>query len=138
MNRKLHNTVAALLATSGMLALALIAASPMPLHPSTTHEPAFAQAATAKAAKAEALARHIEARAKVLESRLAKTTETADAAGQVAAFAAETATLAVLNEVFDGGSTETASLPVAAKRAQPIRRSRQSVAMPYFSFAPRG
>ena len=137
MNRKLHNTVAALLATTGMLVLALIAASPMPLQPSAP-VPALAEAATAKAARTEAAARHIEARAKLLESRLTKTTEAADAVAQVAAFAAEAATVAVLAEAFDDGSAKAANVPTPVKRALPVRRSRQSVAMPYFSFAPRG
>lgn len=137
MNRKLHNTVAALLATTGMLVLALIAASPMPLQPDATPAPAFAQAAANKADRVEAAARNIEARAKLLESRLTKTTEAADAVAQVAAFAAEAATLAVLAETFDGGSAQVASVPEPTKHT-PIRRSRQSVAMPYFSFAPRG
>ena len=136
MNRKLHNTVAALLATSGMLVLALIAASPMPLQPAAAPVPAYAQASATKADKVEAAARNIEARAKLLESRLAKTTEAADAVAQVAAFAAEAATLAVLAETFDGGA-QAASVPEPAKHT-PTRRSRQSVAMPYFSFAPRG
>ncbi|MCI4567130.1 hypothetical protein [Lysobacter sp. CFH 32150] len=136
MNRKLHNTVAALLATTGMLVLALIAASPMPLQPAAT-APAFAQASANKVDRVEATARNIEARAKLLESRLAKTTEAADAVAQVAAFAAEAATLAVLAETFDGGSAQAASVSKPAEQT-PIRRSRQSVAMPYFSFAPRG
>lgn len=138
MNRKLHNTAAALLATTGMLVLALIAASPMPLQSFATPAPSFAQTTTTKAARVEAAADRIEARAKLLESRLTKTTEAADAVAQVAAFAAEAATVAILAEAFDGESTTATSVPTPVKHTQPIRRSRQSVAMPYFSFAPRG
>ena len=136
MNRKLHNTVAALLATTGLLALALIAASPMPVQPGVAPTPAYAQAATTEATQAEAMARRIEARAEQLESRLAKTTAAADAVAQVAAFSAEAATLAVLADTFDAESTMAVDMQV--EHAKPIRRSRQSVAMPYFSFAPRG
>jgi hypothetical protein len=107
-------------------------------------------APTAKVAKVAAEARHaaeaakrIEARAADLELRLSQTKNTHEAIGEIVGFAAEAATLASIAAAMDGveagdaaivdADTERTNTP-ARKRAH----GRQSVAMPFFSFAPRG
>jgi hypothetical protein len=135
MNRKLHNTASALIATSALLVLSLIAAGPLPQH-AIESAPAFAQA---QAAHNDA-AHRVDARAKLLETRLRRTSDNAEAAAQVAAFVAETATAAVIDEalsqaVAPANASEAAPLPATPHKPH---RSRQSVAMPFFSFAPRG
>jgi hypothetical protein len=89
MNRKLHNTVMALIASSSLFVLGLLSATPA--------VPGFAPLPPAAAAAAFDADR---------------------------AVAAETAA--------DRGDVE------AAPRRHPRRTTRQSVAMPFFSFAPRG
>ena len=111
MNRKLHNTVTALAATTGLLVLSLMAARPVASMDAEPLPPAFAAAPEAHDAQ---VARIVEA-------------------------AAEAATLAAIAAAFAEGKQD-ASLPLAAPAPAPTRttRGRQSVAMPFFSFAPRG
>jgi hypothetical protein len=105
MNRKLHNTTSALLASAGLLVLALVAGSPAPA-PSA----------------AESFAGSVEA--------------TPAAAGLV--LASEAATMAVLAEALDPADASAAGGDAGSVAPRKPRRRHQSVAMPFFSFAPRG
>ncbi len=156
MNRKLHNTVTALFATSGLLVLSLMAANPAPsaseavfaplVQPAATHAPANAKLAkiVAEGRHAAEAAKRIEARAAQLQATLAKTKTNDQAVGEVFGFVAEAATLAALAAAMDGmenpdtfaavDQADAAQAKPAPKRAS----GRQSVAMPFFSFAPRG
>jgi hypothetical protein len=135
MNRKLHNTAAALFASAGLLVLGLIAAAPMPVADADAF---FAtEAAWSRPDRAEAAADRIEARAGFLEQELAASRDATQAVAGVAAFAAEAATLAVMAETLDALEAGEAPKREATPRRKP-RRSHQSVAMPFFSFAPRG
>ena len=147
MNRKLHNTVTALFATSGLLVLSLIAARPLPTQevlvaPAAVHaelrdsDVAAAEAAKARGRHAAEAAKRIEARAAQLEARLAATKNHGEAIGEIVGFAAEAATLAAVATAFDEAQASEPAAPVVKvpKRAG----GRQSVAMPFFSFAPRG
>jgi hypothetical protein len=114
MNRKLHNTVTALFATSGLLALSLMAANPLP------QEVALKPAPTTQLARLEAATARLETQARNL-----------------AGLGAEAATLAAVAEAIDQAEVAKAE----AAPARPARRShrgRQSVAMPFFSFFPKG
>ena len=147
MNRKLHNTVTALFATSGLLVLSLIAARPMPTQdtlvaPAAVHaelrdgDVAAAEAAIARGRHAAEAAKRIEARAAELEARLAATKDHGEALGEIVGFAAEAATLAAVATAFDEAQAVEPAEPVAKVRKR--AGGRQSVAMPFFSFAPRG
>ena len=134
MNRKLHNTVTALVATTGLLVLGLMAANP------AVPAPASFDAQMARLQQdqhAAAAATRIEARAKELEARLAAAKNGADALGEIAGFAAEAATLAAIAAAYDQADALDAA---AVETPKPPRKraSRATVAMPYFSFAPRG
>jgi hypothetical protein len=163
MNRKLHNSVTALFATTGLLVLSLMAANPIRDHfPGADTAPVVQQvpaapapastANVAKASKAAAEARHaaeaakrIEARAADLELRLSQTKNTREAIGEIVGFAAEAATLASIAAAMDGvenGDAAIVDINADTERTTtPARKrphGRQSVAMPFFSFAPRG
>lgn len=137
MNRKLHNTISALFATSGLLVLSLIAATPMSAQ---TAWPAPDQVAQVDAStlRAETAARRMEAQTEVLQVQLEQSANASEALAHVAAFTAETATAAVLAEAFDEASANIEAEPAAPRTRSKPRRNRQSVAMPFFSFAPRG
>ena len=136
MNRKLHNTVTALFATTGLLVLGLMAANPVSPMPAPL-EPQVATAATSR--HAQETAKRIEERAAELQARLAQAKDGSEAIGEVAGFAAEAATMAAIAAAFDQADAFD-NAPIDAEIAKPIRRlhGRQSVAMPFFSFAPRG
>ena len=51
---------------------------------------------------------------------------------------AEAATAAMLAEAFNVAEADIASEPAPPRARSKPRRSHQSVAMPFFSFAPRG
>lgn len=126
MNRKLHNTVTALFATSGLLALSLMAANP------TTADITVKPAPAAQLARVEAAASRLEIRARDLDGELP-----AHAAAELAGLGAQAATLAAVAEALDQadiGKTEAAP----ARPARRSHRGRQSVAMPFFSFFPKG
>jgi len=134
MNRKLHNTVTALVATTGLLVLGLMAA-----HPAAPAPTSFdAQMARVEQTRhSDAAAERIEARARELEARLAAAKNGADALGEIAGFAAEAATLAAIAAAYDQAEaldTQAVETPKPPRK----RASRATVAMPYFSFAPRG
>ena len=147
MNRKLHNTVTALFATSGLLVLSLIAARPLPTQevlvaPAAVHaelrdsDVAAAEAAKARGRHAAEAAKRIEARAAQLEARLAATKDHGEALGEIVGFAAEAATLAAVATAFDEAQAAEPAAPVV--KVPKRTGGRQSVAMPFFSFAPRG
>ena len=136
MNRKLHNTASALFASAGLLVLSLIVAHPMPVA-GVDSRPLAEASADAKVERVEAAARRIEARAATLEAQLATTRDASEAVAGVAAFAAEAATLAVMAETLDAIEAAEAAPHTGTPQRKP-RRSHQSVAMPFFSFAPRG
>ena len=134
MNRKLHNTVTALVATTGLLVLGLMAAHPAAPAP-TSFEAQMARVEQTR--HSDAAAERIEQRAKELEARLAAAKNGADALGEIAGFAAEAATLAAIAAAYDQAEaldTQAVETPKPPRK----RASRATVAMPYFSFAPRG
>ena len=137
MTRKLHNTISALVATSGLLVLSLMAASPVPAE-GTWSSPGHIAQVEASAHRAEATVGAIAAKAKALEASLETSASASEAVVHVAAFTAEAATTAVLAEAFEVAEAdiETERAPQRA-RSKP-RRSHQTVAMPFFSFEPRG
>ena len=140
MTRKLHNTISALVATSGLLVLSLMATSPIPAGPADTSwsSPAHVAHLIRAAERGEAAASRLDAQAQALEAQLEASVEASEAVSHVAAFTAEAATTAVLAEAFEVAEAdiETERAPQRA-RSKP-RRSHQTVAMPFFSFAPRG
>ena len=132
MSRKLHNTVTALIATSGLLVLSLMAASPvsqdvvLPMGPATVEA---AQPADVDLARLDA-AQAWDAEVATIESDFAN----------VVAAAAEAATAAAVAAAFEQARVAEAGRTAQATLA-PRKRAvhgRQSVAMPFFSFAPRG
>jgi hypothetical protein len=126
MNRKLHNTVTALFATSGLLALSLMAGNPVPADMAVKPAPA------AQLARVEVAASRLEAQARDLDRKLQS-----HAAVELAGLTTQAATLAAVAEAIDqaeAAKTETAS----ARPARRSHRGRQSVAMPFFSFFPKG
>jgi|SRR5688572_17428613 len=137
MTRKLHNTISALVATSGLLVLSLMAASPMPAETSWS-SPDYAVQIDASALRAEAAAKRLDAQAKALEARIEASTSASEAVAHVAAFTTEAATAAVLAEAFKVAEADAESEPAPPRARTKPRRSHQSVAMPFFSFAPRG
>ncbi|MUV14994.1 hypothetical protein [Noviluteimonas gilva] len=156
MNRKLHNTVTALFATSGLLVLSLMAANPAPslgeavfspvvATPAAPHAPADAKLAkiVAEGRHAAAAAKRIEARALQLQARIDKAKDGNEKIGEVVGFVAEAATLASIAAAMDGIENPdiVANVDDEVAPAKPVRKravGRQSVAMPFFSFAPRG
>ncbi len=107
MNRKLHNTVTALFATSGLLALTLLAA-----HPLQVQAPAAPQVAGL-----EATARGIQLSA---------------------GLSTQATTLAAIAAAFDGTPAVQAAQHPTLRPVHRSHRGRQSVAMPFFSFFPKG
>lgn len=143
MNRRLHNSYFALLASASTLALCLALALP-------------AQQQTQQQAKARPIALNvgpveftftpsdpnanhgaqIEALTRSIERRADKVESLADAA----ALTAEIATAAALAEaVKSSRSFQSATIDTEQKQARTAaRHRRQTLVMPYFSFAPRG
>lgn len=137
MNRKLHNTISALFATSALLVLSLIAATPMPGRTAWPAQDNVAQAG-ASTHRAATAARRIEAQSEVLQAQLVQSANASEAVAHVAAFTAQAATAAVLAEAFDEPSADIEAEPATPRTRSKPRRNRQSVAMPFYSFAPRG
>ena len=120
MNRKLHNTVTALFATSGLLALSLMAAQPQ-----VAVKPAPA------AQLAEATTAGLETQVRNLDRKLRP-----DPAIGLVGVSAQAAALAAVAEAID--QAEVAKTEAAPARPTRRHRGRQSVAMPFFSFFPKG
>ena len=152
MNRKLHNSVTALVATSGLLVLSLMAANPVSTAAHAVIAPVVVQAPatpapSAKAGKLVVDARHaaeaaarIEARAAELQARLDATKHPSEAVGEIVGFVAEAATLASIAAAMDGieATDAVADQETATPPARKRTHGRQSVSMPFYSFAPRG
>ncbi len=148
-HRHLVNTLSALTATAVMLVATLMVAAPAgtsaapsaarntAANPSSIATPAPRKPFDASAMQAQ----DIEARAEQLAAQLEKTRSASQAIAHVAAFTAEVATVAALTAALDElpESVETADIatpaPIHPTRKQ--KRNRQSLAMPYFSFASR-
>ena len=137
MNRRLHNSYTAMLATGAALALGLMLASPATLNPQPeaiqvqvgalgfSYLPA--KAGVDNAERAKALTRSIERRADHVETL-------ADAAALTAEIATAAALTSSLREIDQADATNDS--PRSANKTR--HRSRQTLAMPYFSFAPQG
>ena len=138
MNRKLHNTLLGLTASASAMALCLALAIPTPKHqPESvalqlgpvdfTFTPS--KAGQTDAQQIEALLRSVEKRA-----------DHADTLAEAATIAAEVAAAAALAGAYQQADAYQAS---AASEEQKQARTasrhrRQTLVMPYFSFAPRG
>jgi hypothetical protein len=139
MNRRLHNSYTAMLATGAALALGLMLASPATLSPNPQPEPIQVQvgalgfsylpakAGVDNAERVKALTRSIERRADHVETL-------ADAAALTAEIATAAALSSSLREIDQADAANDS--PRSANKTR--HRSRQTLAMPYFSFAPQG
>lgn len=158
MNRHFRNTLSAISATAVMLAAVLLVAGPartltVPV-PSEVRLQASAVTAVPAPPRKQATvnamqvrqANDIAIRAERLAAQLEKAKTTGETIAHVAAFTAEVATVTALaaalgdlpDEVETTGIAELAA-PAAtpARRTGSSKRSRQSLAMPFFSFATR-
>lgn len=136
MNRRLQNSFTAMLASASALALCLSLA--MPSAPTSQNGPVALHLgpmevsftpndpAASREDQVEALVRSIEARGNRVESL-------ADAATLTAEIAAAAALAGSLHEARDNAKLETET-----KARTAARHRRQTLVMPYFSFAPRG
>ncbi|GAA5072750.1 hypothetical protein [Lysobacter panacisoli] len=135
MNRRLQNSFTAMLASASALALCLSLAMPSapqqhgpvalnlgPVEVSFTPD----DPAASREDQVEALVRSIEARSDRVESL-------ADAATLTAEIAAAAALAGSLHEARDNAKLQTET-----KARTAARHRRQTLVMPYFSFAPRG
>lgn len=138
MNRKLHNAFLGLTGSAGALALCLALAVPAPKHqPESvalqlgpvdfTFTPS--QGGRTDAQQVEALMRSVEKRA-----------QHADTLAEAATIAAEVAAAAALAGAYQHADAYQASAAdEERKQARTAsRHRRQTLVMPYFSFAPRG
>ena len=137
MNRRLHNSYTAMLAAGAALALGLMLASPATLNPQPeaiqvqvgalgfSYLPA--KAGVENAERVKALTRSIERRADHVETL-------ADAAALTAEIATAAALSSSLREIDQADAANDS--PRSANKTR--HRSRQTLAMPYFSFAPQG
>lgn len=136
MNRKLQNSISALLVSGATMVLALVAANPaLPEAPAAL--PVAAQVAAAPLPLGtEAIARQAEAQAQRIEARAQRVESLADAA----ALTAELATaVALANALENVSAAEPADDEKPHRKARKAKqRNRQALVMPYFSFAPRG
>ena len=151
MNRHFHNTLSAMSATAVMLAAVLILAAPADPLAEPARQASVAEASNVAATPPsgkqddvqamQAQADQIEARAVRLAAQLEQATTTGETIAHVAGFAAEVATVtaltAMLAELPDHIESAEIAEPVPARRTGKHKRSRQSLAMPYFSFASR-
>jgi len=145
------NTLSALSATAVMLVATLMVAAPAGT--SAAHSVAGNEAADASLIATPAASEPVEAnllqgqapdievRAEQLAAQIEKTRSAGQAIAHVAAFTAEVATVAALTAALDKlpESMEAAEIaaPASAQPTRKHKRTRQSLAMPYFSFASR-
>lgn len=164
MNRKLHNSISALMAAGGALVLGLVVMMPVPNPalgspagmaalaadaPATRpleldlgvvkaqigFDRAFVERAKARSSDVVQVARRIEARAQQLES----STSAAGIAAFAGGLASEVADLsAVANTLEPTPAAESASNETKRKAGTAARRNRRNLVMPYFSFLSRG
>ena len=138
MNRKLHNSLSALMATGATLAIALMVAVPaQPLPPQRTSVPlqlgALEIEVTPKVSSKQAAAR-----AEALARRIEQGADQVDTLAEAASLTAEIATAAALAGALEASQDmdDRPSEPRQSSRAR--RHTRQTLVMPYFSFSPRG
>ena len=136
MNRKLQNSISAILVSGATMVLALVAANPaLPEAPAAL--PVAAQVAAAPLSLGtEAIARRAEAQAQRIEARAERVESLADAAALTAELATAVALANALENVSAAESADDEKPHRKARKAK--QRNRQALVMPYFSFAPRG
>ncbi|HEY0662637.1 MAG TPA: hypothetical protein VGD21_15105 [Lysobacter sp.] len=137
MNRKLHNSLSALMATGATLAIALMVAVPAQPLPQRTSVPlqlgALEIEVTPKVSRDQAAAR-----AEDLIRRIEQGADQVDTLAEAASLTAEIATAAALAGALDA-SQEMDDRPSEPRQPNRARRhTRQTLVMPYFSFSPRG
>lgn len=164
MNRKLHNSISALMAAGGALVLGLVIALPSPA-PAASAAPELALlAGDAPATRpvqvelggikarisfdrdfvARARSRHTDVatvarRIEASADRLGQDASVAEVSLFVAGVAGEVADLtAIANAVDPLVAAEPASTETKRKAGTAARRNRRNLVMPYFSFLPRG
>lgn len=142
MNRRLQNTLTALTTSVALLVLGLVAAlpvSPQPtLHvPAETGQVSFALATALDGPVIDDVAVTDDVRRATQvdpgATRAAARTEASRLGAEIAAAAALATALRAASAAADSEDTETLRSPRST-----ARRHRQTVVMPYFSFAPRG
>ncbi len=144
-HRHLGNTMSALSVAAVMLVATMMVAAPA--QPAATRFVAqtatetLATSAEQRQVASLMQAHEIEARAQQLATEIETTRNTGEAIAYVAAFTAEVATVAALTAALDElpKSAETADIaaPAPDHSTRKHKRNRQSLAMPYFSFASR-
>ena len=138
MNRKLHNTFAALIASS-VLMLGLFAAAPVSLQTGAAQaHQVSARQSTTGTGKANAVNATLEP---ALAARLeAVTLQLPRRPGHVEALDAgsEPALVTSIASTLEDTAAAPAALQKTRYKSGKSRRIRQSMAMPFFSFAPRG
>ncbi|MBX9403321.1 hypothetical protein K4L06_18570 [Lysobacter sp. BMK333-48F3] len=153
MNRKLHNSISALMAAGGALVLGLVIALPAPSAPAgqfaaaqsrpleldlglvqarVRFDSAYVERARARSGDLARVAGRIGARAEQLERDGAALAFATGMAGEVADLAAIASTLE------SPAAAEPASTESKRKAGKAARRNRRNLVMPYFSFLPRG
>ncbi|MEG3191440.1 hypothetical protein [Lysobacter sp. D1-1-M9] len=139
MNRKLHNSLTALMASAAVLVLGLVAATPaapsgneVGTQPITYEAPAPASGFDQLTAVARA-----EAAATVIRADLSEIDTLADAAALTAELAAAAALAAAFQQASSAPQDSGDQVPSHPPR-KTTRRNRQTLVMPFFSFAPRG
>lgn len=142
MNRKLHNSLIALSASAAVLVLGLVAATPAaPSDTGLGTRPISYEATTSAIGFDQlAAAARAEAAADGVRADLAEIDTLADAAALTAELAAAAALAAAFQQATSASSAPRDSADQV--RSQPTRkttrRNRQTLVMPFFSFAPRG
>ena len=152
MYRKVHNTMLAFSATGVLLLVGLMAGvpatqAPQPLVRTVAIGPLVLQLKSPAVHSAQALAASIEARAKALEAQIGASKSTADSLAHVVSFAAGVATeTAFLAAFADESSANAATTAIVEEdragaaddrqnQRRHVRRAREALALPYFSFA---
>ncbi|MEI2455439.1 MULTISPECIES: hypothetical protein [Lysobacter] len=157
MNRKLHNSISALMAAGGALVLGLVIALPAPsvsaphladavqsrpidldlglIQTRVRFDPAYVERARARSGDLARVAGRIGARAEQLE----RDADGAALAAFATGMAGEVADLAAIASAIDPpAAAEPASAESKRKAGKAARRNRRNLVMPYFSFLPRG
>ncbi|MEP6634380.1 MAG: hypothetical protein ABJA62_09250 [Luteimonas sp.] len=145
MYRKAHNTMLALSATGVLMLVALMAATPalqnaaasQPVTRTVAVGPLLLQLQAPSQQAIEARTRAIEARSQALEERIEASASAADALALAAEFATQTATEQAFLAAFIDAKPAVATIDDASERSQRrhLRRAREALALPYFSFA---
>lgn len=147
MNRKLHNSMLAFSVTGLMLTFGLMTASPVApdaaaddighaaqLASSDDSVPLQARAAATEA-RTRAIEARIEARARVLEAELEHSASLGDTIASAVNFAAAVSTEAAINAAFEASDAIAEERTEASRERRHKRRVRNTLAVPYFSFA---